>query len=57
MVAVDVLHAVMGSVQRTCLANGAVASIVIVQMFGSWGLWVLQTMLPDRRVITSPSIV
>ena len=47
----------VGSVHRTCLANGAVASMVIVQMFGTWDLWVLQTMLPARRAITSPSIV
>ena len=48
---------VMGSVHRTCLANGAVASMVIVQTFSPWGLWLLQTMLPARRAITSPSTV
>jgi hypothetical protein len=48
---------VISSVHRTCFANGAVASMVIVQMFGTWDLWLLQTMLPARRAITSPSNV
>jgi hypothetical protein len=44
-------------IYRACFAKGAVASMVIVQMFGTWDLWLLQTMLPVRRAITSPSIV
>ena len=44
-------------IYRACFANGAVASMVSVQMFSAWDLWLLQTMLPARRAITSPSIV
>jgi hypothetical protein len=45
------------SLHRACFAKGAVVSIVSVQIISPCDLWLLQTMLPARRAITSPSIV